>query len=268
MKNIIFVLSILLCVGLLVFGKIQYDQKLNEIAQDASTEKNIATSLQTSNQPVSNISHATDIESMEGLNPELKQKLMAAVENNQRLRVALFGSNAMAVEDDSETPWVDLLVQELNDTFGEHILDVTIFEVGNRTTHQVLEAGLHSEVVDFQPDVLIFEPLIFNDNGNATMNITLPNVTTILTDIEATSPDVFVVIQPPNPIYRPNYYLQQVNELKAYAEESGYTYLDHWEVWPDVTDEEINDYIEDSRPNQRGHEVWASAVIQFFTGKN
>ncbi|MDE5414026.1 SGNH/GDSL hydrolase family protein [Alkalihalobacterium chitinilyticum] len=265
MKNIIFVLSVLLCFSLLVFGKMQYDNKLKGIAQEAhSTFKEIEP-LDTVEQRDQVSDHVGSVQ-FRGIHPELQDKLISAVSSNQSVRVAFVGSNALT-SDNGYTPWPDLVIQELNETYGEDVFEVTVFEVGNRTTHQVLETGLHNEIADFQPDVLLFEPLILNDNNNLTIDVTLQNLTAILTDIRAVASDVFIVLQPPNPIYRPNYYLEQTRELKSYAEENGYTYLDHWEAWPSITDNEIQDYIDGTRPNQKGHEIWASSIVEFFKGE-
>ncbi|MFV8826439.1 SGNH/GDSL hydrolase family protein [Alkalihalobacterium sp. APHAB7] len=266
MKNIIFALSVLLCFSLLIFGKIQYDNKLKGIAQEAqSTFKEIDT-LEAVEQKDQASNEVGSMQIRE-IHPELQDKLIGAVSNNESVRVALVGSNALASVN-GYTPWPDLVIQELNETYGEDVFEFTVFEVGNRTTHQVLEAGIHNEFSDFQPDVLLFEPLILNDNNNLTIDVTLQNLTAILTDIRAVASDVFIVLQPPNPIYLPNYYLEQTRELKRYAEENGYPYIDHWEAWPSITDNAIQEYIEGTRPNQKGHEVWASAVVEFFKGKD
>ncbi|WP_209121591.1 SGNH/GDSL hydrolase family protein [Alkalihalobacillus sp. BA299] len=267
MKNLIFTLTILLCVGLLVYGKIQYDQKLSGIAKEANAVS-VASSSQLSHQSKNGQDERLSIDFLGELNVDLKEKLVTAIENNESLRVALFGSAAMTAGESATPSWVDLVVEELNHTYGEELVDIQIFEVGDLTTHQVIKARLHDEVASFQPDILVFEPLILNDNGNLVrMNETLPNITTILNDIEAASPEVLVVLQPPNPIYQPRYYLQQVMELKDYAEENDYMYVDHWKAWPDIMDEEIQNYIDSLSPNQQGHELWASVWIEFFTGK-
>ncbi|WP_209121665.1 SGNH/GDSL hydrolase family protein [Alkalihalobacillus sp. BA299] len=265
MKNILFVLILLLCVTLLIFGKQQYDQKLNKIAKEAK---------ETIGQPVSSqhdqkepLQGEMELEIIDGIDPHLQDKLINAIANNESINLAIFGSNAMATAEGTETAWVNLVIDELKSTYGEELFDVQIFEVGNRTTYEVIESRIHSEVAQFHPDILLFEPLLLNDNGNATMDLTLSNITTIVTEIQANSPEVLVILQPPNPIYNPNYYFSQVSELEEFAETQGYVYIDHWEAWPDITDEAILDYIDRTRPNQKGHEVWASAVIEYFTGK-
>lgn len=266
MKNIIFVLSILLCFSLLILGKIQYDNKLQGIAHEAQSSNILSEQPGVAERQDQVDSHVGLIETKE-IHPELQDQLIRATNNNESLRVAFVGSNAMTAAVEGEMGWPEMVIEELNDTYGETMFDVTIFEVGNQTTHQVIESGLHNEILEFQPDVLLFEPLVLNDNNNMTIDVTLQNITTILEEINEVIPNVLVVLQPPNPIYLPNYYLEQVRELKSYAVENNYTYIDHWEAWPSITDETIRDYIEGTRPNQKGHEIWAGEVAAFFKGK-
>ncbi|MEB1810188.1 MAG: SGNH/GDSL hydrolase family protein [Bacillaceae bacterium] len=266
MKNIIFVLSILLCFSLLIFGKIQYDSKLKGIAQEAQSTFEVSEQPEMVQKQEQVNSNVASIQARE-IHPQLQDKLINAINNKENFRLAIAGSNAIATSEDTQIPWPKLVIEELNDTYGESTFDVMVYELGNSTTQQVLENGLHNEIAEFQPDVLLFEPLILNDNNNFVMDVTLSNITTILTDIRDTSPDVFVVLQPPNPIYRPNYFLQQARELKLYAEENDYVYIDHWEAWPSITDAEIQNFIEGTRPNQKGHDIWASVISEFFLGE-
>lgn len=43
-------------------------------------------------------------------------------------------------------------------------------------------------------------------------------------------------------------------------------YLNHWENWPEYTDEKVLIYLTDDRsnPNQQGYEAWAKYIIDYF----
>ncbi len=262
-----FVLMIILCIGLLAYGKVQYDQKLSGIAEEANSTMTLATSPKVNNN-IQNERGVFNLEAIEGINEEFKEKLQIAIEHNESLRIAIFGSEAMSGSDQIETSSVDIVVKEIENTYPNEMVDIQVFEVGNRTTSEVVNEGLHEDVVHFQPDVLIMEPFILNDNSELIrMNVSLPNITTILADIIAESPEALIILQPPNPVFQPRYYLQQVKELKDFALKNEYMYVDHWEAWPDITDEEINNYVENLRANQKGHEIWASVWKEFFVGE-
>lgn len=87
-----------------------------------------------------------------------------------------------------------------------------------------------------------------------------------MTDFKQLNEGVIVLLQPSIPIHNARFYPGEEEELKEYAQGKGYIYLNHWENWPDYTDEEVLNYLTDDRsnPNQEGHEAWANYIIDYF----
>ncbi|WP_409271533.1 hypothetical protein V1499_18615 [Neobacillus sp. SCS-31] len=101
------------------------------------------------------------------------------------------------------------------------------------------------------------------------MEESLRNITAIIEEVKAELPDAVFILQPANPLFKPKYYLTQVQELENYAEEKGLVYRNHWEKWPDPNSEEIKSYLnlQTSQPNAEGHKLWGEYLIKYFTGK-
>ncbi len=152
---------------------------------------------------------------------------------------------------------------------AKQVFEVVVKEYGDMTTKEALEANVDKEIIDAKPDILLWEPFILNNNGVIEIEDTLQQIDTIIQNIQSALPDVTVMLQPPHPIYNATYYPTQVEELKTFAREKGYTYLDHWKAWPDYKSEELNDVVNENTdlPNERGHQLWADFLIGYFIAK-
>ena len=117
-----------------------------------------------------------------------------------------------------------------------------------------------------QPDLILFEPFILKDNGEVGIDHSLENASAVIASVKESLPQTEVILQPPHPLYKANFYPKQVEELQQFAEDNGITYLNHWEAWPDKNSEEIKEYISEdaSQPSAKGHQLWADYLIDYF----
>ena len=126
-----------------------------------------------------------------------------------------------------------------------------------------------TEVIEEQPDLILFEPFTLKDNGVVGIDDSLENVSAVIASVKESLPQTQVILQPPHPLYKANFYPTQVEELQQFAEDNDIPYLNHWEAWPDQDSEEIKEYISEdsSQPSAKGHQVWAEYLIDYFIAK-
>jgi hypothetical protein len=197
---------------------------------------------------------------------EVQKKIKNAIHTNRPVRLVIVGSKAIS---SSEKSWPALLKNKLESTYGKQVFEVVVKEYGDMTTKEALEANVDKEIIDAKPDILLWEPFLLNNNGVIEIEDTLQQIDAIIQNIQSALPGVTMMLQPPHPIYNAEYYPVQVEELKTFAKEKGYIYLDHWKAWPDYKSEEINDVVNENTdlPNERGHQLWADFLIRYFIAK-
>lgn len=189
---------------------------------------------------------------------ELVEKAEKAVENGTKLTFVIYGSEATSTDDNG---WPKRFEKELKNTY-DNLFDVIIYSNEGKTSRDVVNEELYQKVIDHSPDILLFEPFVLKDNGGG-VGDTLENLTTILEEIKVEHPNVTIYLQPPHPIFTAVNYPIQVENLKEYALENGYHFLDHWEAW---TEQDDDLYLEEGKgePNEAGHQVWAQFLISYF----
>jgi len=69
----------------------------------------------------------------------------------------------------------------------------------------------------------------------------LQNISAIIEDLKNENLDVFLFLQPGQPIHKAIYYSDDIEALKSWTEENGYTYIDNWTSWPDYQTEELKE---------------------------
>lgn len=157
----------------------------------------------------------------------------------------------------------DLLSEKLLAAYGEEI------EISKQTFNEDSITITENDLIDYQGgfDVVLFEPFTLKNNGQVDIETEHAHITSIVDQFRDQVNDVAIVFTPSNPIYNATYYPVQIDALLTFLRENEYPVIEHWQNWPDPTDETIKDYLdENSRPNTKGAEAWAKAVISYFTG--
>ncbi|OZM56471.1 hypothetical protein CIB95_11895 [Lottiidibacillus patelloidae] len=194
---------------------------------------------------------------------QLQKKVIKKLFYSETIKIVAMGSESTSPED---TGWPALLGEELISAYGENTFEVTVASFGKKNSMEVVNEAMYEVVYDLNPDIIIFEPFMFRDNGTVRVEHTLENLTTIINDITTELPDVSFLIQPSHPIYNAYWYPKEIEALQAYAEEMNYTYLNHWTAWPDHQTREIFPYLNEdgSAPSEKGHETWAAFLNEYF----
>lgn len=270
MKRFIFLVLCIILSGLvIVYGKVQYDNKLSATNQQAQAEMMKYQERLQAEQLQKELEEQQRLERLvANLTPELQSRFLEALDSGETLKVVAMGSGALT-SSGGAVPWPDRLQERVNKAYQQKLFEVKTLSFGEGNTFEVVGNDQHLKVAELKPDIFILEPFIWNDNGYARIQDTLYHLGVIVEEVKRDNEDVVVFVQPPNPIYGAEFFVQQVNSVKEYSLEEGLYYFDHWEVWPGVNDELLRNYIEegDHIPNEAGHEIWAEYIVNYFAAE-
>lgn len=196
---------------------------------------------------------------------EAAETFKQAQEEGRTYKVLIAGSSALG---DEPNGWAYKTRDGLIQAFGEENVTIDILEY-EITSLQFIQENNQEELASAKADLIIFEPFTLNDNTNGVgKENSLVNIQTVLDKFEEASANTVVILTPPNPLYNAKHYPLQVEALKEYSEENDIPYLDHWTAWPELDAEEMNDYLTNGSPNDKGHEVWANFMLNYLVAKN
>ncbi|MCT8137687.1 SGNH/GDSL hydrolase family protein [Anaerobacillus sp. CMMVII] len=270
MKKIILMVLLMVLLGTgLLFGKIEYDNKLKLTAENAHAELELYNAKLAEEKRQAEENERQRIEKLvSNLQAPLKEKILNALAEQKPLKVVAMGSRALTGVEGS-VPWPELLQDLVNDTYGQKLFEVTTLAYGTKNTFDIVRNNHHLEVAELQPDIFILEPFIWNDNGYARIEDTLYHIDVIVRAAARDNEDLSIFIQPSNPIYGSTFFQQQVERVKEHSLTNRLAFIDHWEAWPDPTEEQLKDLLveEDTVPNQEGHSLWAKYLLKTFANE-
>jgi hypothetical protein len=262
MKNLSLFLLTILTIAFLILGNMYWQERTKTSAEGPSDESVKGTETAPA-EPVTEKDPEPEYDQLTSKWPEnARKQFLEAVASDETYKVAIVGSPSIGAEFGG---WSEQLKEELVDTYGNHI-EVKLFEA-DTTSIEFVTGSVAGQVTAYQPDLVLWEPFTLKDNTvGVSPEDTAYSVNTFLSDLQEVNNDVTLILQPGQPLFGAIYYPQQVDELKAFAEENGLTYLDHWTAWPSSDDEALQGYLTESRdvPSEKGHEVWARYLTDYF----
>ncbi|WP_139892109.1 SGNH/GDSL hydrolase family protein [Bacillus sp. D386] len=252
MKYVTMLLLTIFTVLVIVFGQTYWSNQIEQTVAMENEKKQA--------EPKKEVKPSSSFEGVE--NQELKSALEKGVSKHKKANVLIAGSKALGNQD---IGLGKTLSQEIKEEFEDGVTVSHIEFAGTST--QLIEEGLISDYQETEPDVLILEALTLADNGNVEVEDNHDNIATIIQELKSVNEDLYVILMPTHPIPNATIYPKQVDALKEYAVEEKITYIDHWEAWPDYTNEaELMEYLKEdkSAPNEKGIEVWSKEVLKLF----
>ncbi len=117
--------------------------------------------------------------------------------------------------------------------------------------------------------MILFQAPFITDNNKIGNGNSVANTQKFIRSLSNSMKDVTVMIQPPNPVYNAKNYPKAVEALKQFTIQNDYTYINHWEAWPNSNNKDILSYLQDEFgfPNVKGQEVWAQYIVNYFIAK-
>ncbi|MBT2689210.1 SGNH/GDSL hydrolase family protein [Bacillus sp. ISL-47] len=247
------------CVVILILGNLHWKEKTAVIKPEAAESKTEVADQET------NTASAGILKLAANWPKESQELLKKRIEEKKPLKIHIVGSEALG---EGANSWPELLKAELMEAYGESTIDVKISSHDLNSLEYINE-DTQQELIAEKADLVILEPFTLKDNGVVTIEDSLLNVDTIISDTKDSNPNLTFILQPPHPLYNATFYPVQVENLKQFAEQNNITYLDHWTAWPDQTSQEMKEYLSsnNSQPSEKGHEVWAEYLVEYFISK-
>ena len=202
----------------------------------------------------------TDLQQLtEAMDGPVRQMFYDRHGAGESVRLLILGSVAM---DAGEPGYSELLTEAIESAYGEFVQVETMSFDG--TSLAFMASG--EEVPD--ADVLLLEPFTLNNNGEVLIETEHEHIRELLANMRTEVDDAVLVLHPPQPIYGARFYTRQVSALKEFASFYNYSYVDHWQAWPETSNIELKDFLTESdSPNSSGAEVWANELIAYFTAE-
>ncbi len=254
MKYFLTAIWALVCVGVLAYSHIHWNQQTAVQAVDSELEPVVEKIIANDH----NSNSDTYMKLAANWPQSAKEQFKLALKEGKPFKILFVGSPS--------AEWENAVTQKLIENYGSARI-MTAKHLYDGTSEDFLAENKQVELVAEKAQMVIIEPFLLNDNSIITIDGTLANLTLIIDAVKAENPDTTFILQPSNPIYLPKYYSTQVDALKGYAEENKITYLDHWTAWPATDDPKIKDYLVENDPNEKGNQAWAQFLIEHFVNK-
>ncbi|MFB3170029.1 SGNH/GDSL hydrolase family protein [Neobacillus sp. 179-C4.2 HS] len=254
MKYFLTALWVFVCIGVLAFSHITWNKQTTVQAVVSDTEPSVKQDTNGVNADDKYMALAANL-------PEAaKKQLKLSLKDGKPYSILFVGSTALQ--------WGSQVTESLLKSYGSERI-TTEMHTYDLTSNDFIGENKQLELAAKKAQLIVIEPFLLNDNGEVTIENTLANLTKIMEDIKAESPDTTFILQPSNPIYLPKLYSTQVEALKNYAVANNITFLDHWTAWPATDNIDIKNYLINGQnvPNEQGTQVWAQYLIEYFVSK-
>ncbi|HDR7827314.1 TPA: SGNH/GDSL hydrolase family protein [Bacillus anthracis] len=196
----------------------------------------------------------------------IKEKLRKAASGGEPVHLVIIGDHASFSEKDA---WPEKLKSNLEETYGKKLWKVTAKEYKDESSEELMAKNRDKEIIELKPDVILFQAPFITDNNKIGNGNSVANTQKFIRSLSNSMKDVTVMIQPPNPVYNAKNYPKAVEALKQFTIQNDYTYINHWEAWPNSNTKDILSYLQDEFgfPNVKGQEVWAQYIVNYFIAK-
>lgn len=263
-KGLFILIFSAVCGLLIVFSYLAWKENLESVARPVERVEAAEEQESDEEEPAEEVTETSVDESWlqltSNMDPEVQNVFEARKKEGEKIQFLILASDLV----DMGTPTMSNLVTEkLLAAYGADI------EITKQTFNENSITITENDLVDYEGgfDVVLFEPFTLKNNGEVDIETEHAHITSIVNEFRDQVEDVAIVFTPSNPIYNATYYPVQVDALLTFLNENDYPVIEHWQNWPDPKDELIKEYLDDnSRPNSKGAEAWANAVIAYFTG--
>lgn len=191
---------------------------------------------------------------------EAKRVFKKKIQEGVPFHITLLGS-----EEAGEKEFVSAIEEKLAEAYGEDVIQLSSLTYDGTSLEYVQNDGV-VDLIETQPDLIIFEPFILSDNGIVAIDDSLLSISTVIEEVQEQNPDTVFILQPSFPLYGATYYPLQVDSLKEYAKEENIPFLDHWTAWPDSDSEELKEYLVTNldAPNKEGYDLWSNYITDYL----
>ncbi|MDH2881573.1 SGNH/GDSL hydrolase family protein [Bacillus cytotoxicus] len=273
-KKVILVLGVfVLFVASIVSGKLYWNKKIAKATEQTSEvkvtkveSKEQETKIEERKQSTKDTKASFNENYAKNLPDAVQEKLKKAAADKKTVNLVIVGDQASSSENGA---WTTKFIANLDEAYGKGLWNVTVKAYKNESTDELIANKRNKEVAKESPDVILFEPPFITDNNKTGNGNSVANTQKFVQALATSAKDAVIMIQPPNPVYGAKNYPKAIEALKQFATQNGYTYVNHWEAWPSSTTKAIMPYLQEEFgfPSEKGHELWAQYVTNYFVAK-
>lgn len=265
MKKVGTVLIILVCLALIISGKFYWNNKLEDTAAKAKesaseTPKPSVKKIDEKAPRTKKVSQSID-NLTKHLPDKLKKVIQKAKDDKTPVTIVMTGGQEIKGLADLfqarlDGAYDDVVFKVVEKTFKEE----TSLDVYHKDTKKLFESE--------KPDVVIYTPLVMNDDHKVSTSDTEAVIGLLGNDIQKLYPDVVYMVEPSNytdDIPKVN---DRIDEIATDIKKKDVIYLDYLKRWP--SGGKMADVVkEDSyTPNEKGLKIWADYLGDYFTGES
>ena len=255
-QRIISILSIIVFFVIIFIGYMSWNEKIAKTTQEpiskdiqADTSETMALTFEKLQQAITHLPES------------VQQMFKETYVNKKQINVVFVGSTSTGLH---ENGWSMKVKDALEKFYGTDLLKISIYEFDGTST-EFLNSELPEQIIEESPHLVFLESFRLADNyGFVTVEATQENLITFIEQISTELPEAAFIVQPPNPLSSAVNYPKEVEEIQQFLETNGIPYFNHWEKWPISNSEEMERLLKDGLPNEKGHEIWAEAIIDYF----
>ncbi|VXC38448.1 conserved hypothetical protein [Bacillus sp. 349Y] len=259
MKHFLLVVLALACGAVLIMGNLYWHDRTGRTTEDPKVESKPVSAGASKDEEVKE-EKKEEKDLTANWPEEVKELYKKRVEDKEAFKITIIGSLALGA---SEGGWAPQLKEALLSAYGDSI-EVKIDE-WDTTSVEFVNSSDVEDALEGSPDLVLWEPFTLVDNSNGVGPVQNHDSILIFNrKLHEVNEEATLILQPPHPIEDATYYPLNVDELKTFAKEEGFTYLDHWSEWPD--DGSLADYLIDSQdtPNAKGYTLWKDYLKKYF----
>jgi len=255
-KKVLVLVTLIACGAAIIFGNLHWNEKITAQSEPAERKSDRV-------EKVEEKQDIPDAETyMSNLPEAVQAKIKTAIASDEPLKLVIYGTTEV------EGTWIDSFKQELTTAYGEGVFDITAISTGTNTTRDLINENSYEEINELNPDILLFEAPMLEDNGDVGITNTLENLEKMYESWQGANENLALMVQPSQPLFNATYYPSEVKQLETHTEKNKMTYLNHWENWPELDNPEMKNYLtKDNDVNEEGFAVWAEYLVEYFVAK-
>lgn len=278
MRNIGFVLLIIMFLGTLIFGKISYDSKV--AAQGKQSKESHEKYLKEEEKKQQELINSLNPQSY---NVTFNNFLQFRLLKNGESKISLLGSSVTAGSGASNPSYswagrLDSALMGISDNFNQ--VKIINNGKGGYSTRNLIDDKIYKKVIKDKPDLIIFETSLLNNYGQSiSLDETIEDIKFLMDTFKSNLPNTEVLLISPNPIPLKKgevnkiglTYEEYLNKTKTLIMDNGWNYVDiHEGMNAKIRKQnlKLNDLLTDGiHPNDKGYKLWFETLYQYLNSE-
>jgi hypothetical protein len=194
----------------------------------------------------------------------LPQKAQEKLKNN--IEKGKVTNLTLLVSDNSSV--TTSLKNELENSYGKNVWNVKEVDYHTSTSTALISQNFSEQVSSTQPDIILYEVPLLNDNMSTDEIDSKTNNDQILTLLAKTN--AAILVEPSQPIYQGVVYPAQEKTFEEGLSKD-YSFVDYWSAFPATDSDDMKKLVVDDgvfhNLNDAGNKIWSTYLNNYFIAK-